>query len=485
MMTKIHAVQVSARSLPVALLLSSMIFGVGNAAQPFEVTPLPDKRNLHGSAVHGNHLYVVSGDEPMPKGFTNKVHSARINDDRSLGPWFENTPLPINLIYIANNVMVVDNHLYVVGGQEVSDIPGAANPGSEYNAAPNNSAVYAPIGADGRLGQWQRSGRYAGEGGQGAAATTDGRFLYVTGGINKAGIAQREVFYARIQRGTGSVGPWAATAPLPSPLWSHSLFFHNGNLYTLGGRMGSEMSSVTDAVMVSYVNDDGTLQPWRISPMKLAFPVELASACAADDFLFLFCGRDPGGRIVEQIQFSRLTGDGISPWRSIGTSMAARIYSSAALDPVRRAVYITGGRFTTNYADTTDRAYCFPLRATAHASAPASTTTAVNTFLPHQEAYALATSQGKPVFLMVYSNSIEFTRADLQTLCQSAAFGAGTSNLVLGSLDAAAHPEVARNLGLIRVPAYLIIGPDGSLRASMSGRKSEAELLQFIAAHGS
>lgn len=446
-----------------------------HAAKPFEVTPLPDKRNLHGSAVTGDYVHIFSGDEPQPKGFTPTVMSARVNDNLTLGEWLPNRPLPINLIYIGNNVLVIDNDVYIVGGQEVSDIPGAANPGSEYNQAPNNSAVYARVDADGRFGPWKRSSRYNGEGGQGTAAATDGRFLYVTGGLLPDDAAINEVHFAPILR-DGSVGAWNATAPLPTPLHSHSAYFHNGTVYTFGGRMGN--NQVTANVYQGSLNDDGTITQWTISPMKLAFPVELATACAADDFLFLFCGRNQEEAVVEQIQFSSLTPDGISPWGSIGTSMTARIYSSAALDRKRRVIYMTGGRFSSRYTDINDKSYGFPLRR-PQTSPEIAAATKGSTFLPHDAAFERARTENKRMFLAVYSNAITYTRAEFERLASSSSFSGAANQLVLGRMDAAANPEAARNLGLIRVPSYLIISPTGEVVARTSGRKTEAELLAF------
>jgi len=454
-----------------------------HAAEPFEVQPLPTTLNLHGAAIVGDYMYVISGDKPQPEGFTNQVISAKINDDLTLQPWIKNRPLPVNLIYLANNIVVVGDVIYVIGGQEVSDIPGAANPGSEYNHAANNTAVYAKVGENGILTPWLRSSPYPGKMGQGSAAATDGHNLYVIGGLNDPGDnASPEVFCAPLNA-DGTVGTWVPTSKLPTALWSHAAYFHNGSIYVLGGRAGSNDAAITNRVLVGRVGDQGGIESWIESPSSLAYPVEVASVCAADDFLFLFCGRTQGGQMIEKIQFSMLTAEGLSPWQEVPTVMNTRIYASAALDRRRRAIYIAGGRFTDRYRDLVDKVYCFRLLPKAEQAAPAVAPqmAAAPAFAPHEQALARAQAEGKNLFLFAYSNNIEFTRQELAKVSASPEFLKGTDAMVLGMMDVSKHGELAEKMRLLRVPTFMIVDPAGNIVSRESGRKSIPELLAFIA----
>ncbi len=470
----------------IATALASSLLPVSAQAQQTvgaqQVQSLPMPRNLHGSVVVGDYLHIISGDEPMPSGFTNEIISAKINDDHTLQPWFKNKPLPINLIYIGNNVMVLDQYFYIVGGQEVSDIPGAADPGSNYNHAPNNSAVYARVDPQGRIGEWKRSSRWNGDNGMGAAAATDGRYLYAIGGTSDASSHPMDLVCFAPILGTGDVGNWSITSKLPTPLTNHSAYFHNGSIYTLGGRTSAEVTSVTNKVYVTEVLENGQLTPWRVSPMRLAYPVELASACAADDWLFMFCGRSPEGKdsMIRAIQFSKLTSQGISPWGQVATSITARSYSSAALDPKRRAVFISGGRFANDYRTLNEKVFAFPLVPSSGEATPEVAQDRSNTFLDHNRAFAEAQTTNKNLFLFIYSDRIEFSKNELANLSNSGDFVGNTNDYILGMLNVREEESFARQHSVIRVPTYMIMDPSGKVIKKTSGKKTKQDLLNFI-----
>jgi hypothetical protein len=353
------------------------------------------------------------------------------------------------------------------------------------------------VAPNGIIGEWQRSGRYMGQGGRGAAAATDGRFLYVMGGMREPQDSMSpEVFYAPLGA-DGSVGDWRPTAALPTPLSNHSAYFHNGNIYIFGGRKTN--ASITNEVLVARVRDDGQLDPWEVSPARLAVPVEVASSCAADDFLFLFCGQTTGGGLHNAIQYSMLTSDGITAWASVNTTMNARIYASAALDRQRRAIYISGGRFSTRYTDLNDKVFCFKLQQrTAEPTPAAAPAPSVATmvgggqaspavgappavgFLPHTEAMRLAAESNRNSFIMVYSSNIGFSRTELMVLENSQAFRQAAQHVVCGKLDIVDHPDLARQLGLIRVPAYFLLDSRGNVLRRETGRRPEAELIGWL-----
>ncbi|MDX1971207.1 MAG: kelch repeat-containing protein [Candidatus Sumerlaeia bacterium] len=453
--------------------------GFAGAVQPLEVNPLPKPRNLHGSIVVGDYYFIISGDEPMPDGFTNQVITAKINPDRSLGAWFQNRPLPINVIYIGNNVLRVKDKLYIVAGQEVSDIPGAANPGSEYNHSPNNTAIYATVDqTTGVLGDWQRSAPYAATTGQGAAAATDGRALYVIGGLEDPGEKpSNQVFFTTLDS-NGIPTSWKATSPLPTPLANHCAFVNNGSIYTLGGIINEQESSATQDVYVSEIQPDGSLSPWRVAPQKLSYNVNLASAAAADDFLFLFCGRTPQRTTLSKVQFAQITSSGLSNWADRDTPITARSFSSAAMDPIRRSVYVSGGRFSSNYADINDKVFCFPLRP-SNASLFASRS--FGGFKGFEEAKEFAQSMKKNIFTCVYSSDIQFSSEAMIKLSQDQLILAKTENFLLAQLDIAESPSLQERYGIYRVPSYMLLDPNGQVLKRKDGLRSVQELLTMFA----
>jgi N-acetylneuraminic acid mutarotase len=454
--------------------LAAAPLAVGLAGQPILVTPLPTRLNLNGSTVVGGHLITLGGD--ATEGFSPKSYVAPINLDRTLGAWREDRPLPYNLIYLGNSVLTVSGSLYVCGGQQVKDIPG----GSTYDKQPHRYVLHAPVGSDGSIAEWKRSTEWSEVGSVGAAAVTDQRNLYMLGGnaaTEEGSGVTNAVCYAPILS-DGKLGSWVAGRSMPKGLIFHSAYFHNGSIYVVGGRIALSEDAVSDGVYSVVVNDDGSLGEWQTSAQKLAYPVNGASACAADDFLFLFCGRTLKGELVERIQYSKLTLTGISEWRAVDTTITSRYYSSAAIDLTRRAVYIVGGRRSTNFQDTNSDVFCYPL--VAKAAAPAAIPGGSAGFLPFEAARAKAQAEGKNLFVFAYSSQIDMSREALARFEGSAEFKTPHERTIYSSLDISNSPKAVRDLGIMRVPSYVVFDAAGRILAKESGIKAPSVIRKLI-----
>lgn len=96
------------------------------------------------------------------------------------------------------------------------------------------------------------------------AAATDGRYLYVIGGVDHRGRYVKTVEYARI-RADGSLSRWRPTAALSTGRFYLAAVYLNGYLYALGGGTGPLGSDNTPTALVerAKVHGDGSLAPWR------------------------------------------------------------------------------------------------------------------------------------------------------------------------------------------------------------------------------
>lgn len=96
------------------------------------------------------------------------------------------------------------------------------------------------------------------------AAATDGRFIYVIGGVDGHGTYVKTVEYAEIEN-DGSLDRWRPTSALNTGRIYLAAAYLNGFIYVLGGGTGPLGSDNTPTALVerARVRSDGSLGPWR------------------------------------------------------------------------------------------------------------------------------------------------------------------------------------------------------------------------------
>lgn len=81
-------------------------------------TPLQVPRQMYGTVVLGNYLYVIGGNiqgkGEDPEGYVITVEKAHINPDGSLGQWEQTRPLPSNRSYIHNSTLALNDIVYIL-----------------------------------------------------------------------------------------------------------------------------------------------------------------------------------------------------------------------------------------------------------------------------------------------------------------------------------------------------------------------------------
>jgi N-acetylneuraminic acid mutarotase len=141
---------------------------------------IPGARSGQGSVVYNGYVYVFGGLNGKNKPTANTSY-AKINDDGTLGTWHSTASLPEKLS--DTSATVFNGFVYVLGGRN----------GNNNSTA---SAYYAPINADGTLGNWQATNALPAASSAGAATSTGG-YVYMTGG--ESSNDTNNVYYAPLQ----------------------------------------------------------------------------------------------------------------------------------------------------------------------------------------------------------------------------------------------------------------------------------------------
>ena len=170
------------------------------------------------------------------------------------------------------------------------------------------------------------------------AAASDGRHLYVVGGVGPDGRYVLPVEYAPI-RADGSLGPWRQTSPLREGRFYLAAVVHRGYLYALGGGGGplGDDNLPLASVERAAIRDDGSLGPWQIHSY-LTTPRRGLKAVLAGDQLYAIGGYN--GQFLKSIE--RLSLAGPADW--VLEAQQARIdrYIHAAARHGRH-LYLLGG----------------------------------------------------------------------------------------------------------------------------------------------
>lgn len=458
-------------SFALLIFLVPPLFGAGS----FEVTPLSYPRNMHGSTIVGDYLYVVGGD--TPGGFTKSVQSAAIQPDQSLGPWLENTALPVNLIYLGNSVAATTTTIYVCGGQGVREMEGP----TQYEKRDSPLTYFGQPGPSGIVGDWQKTEAWGAPQSIGTAAVTNGSHLYAIGGGSTAEEADGKLVYmAKLSPADGRPGSWMETSPLPEGRMFHAAHQHEGKIYVAGGRKPTGGQEISDLVFLAEILSDGTLADWQRGSQALEYPASSSAACGSRRYLFLFNGMTQDDQLLERVQFARLEANGLGEWKSTGTDLSARYYASAVLDQKRHAVYITGGRRTSYYLDINAKVYCYPLKAPSKPPEIPAKSSGEDQFYSYQEGRALAQKGNHNLLIYFYSENARASETLLNVLSQSSSFYRGIGETVPVAVNVFQQPGLARQFRISRLPAVVLVNPEGGVLRKTSGLLSQNEIVDFV-----
>jgi len=165
-------------------------------------------------------------------------------------------------------------------------------------------------------------------------------YMYCIGGRTTAGVIVDSVYYAAVNS-DGSLGPWTATASMPSTCTTHAGAVYNGRIYVWGG--WDNNGTVLASCFYAQPNPDGTISSWTTSAVTLPVAVDLIGngVHAYQDNLYTINGANASGTALSTAYVSKLTGAGdFGPWQATASTPTPRKYLNTAVVETASGAYI-------------------------------------------------------------------------------------------------------------------------------------------------
>lgn len=211
--------------------------------------PLPSSYHGGSAFVTNNRVYLVGGQSNGTYGGV--VYTAAMNEDGSIGAWFEGPTIPASTG--TSDTVVTNNRVYVLGG--------------------NSGGIFtATIDSNGVIGSWSLVGSSPTQA-YGARVITTRNRVYMIGG-DAGGTPVIATYYATINT-DGTLGAWTQGSNFPIGLGDAGAIVTSSRLYILGGRNPNPISNVYSTPISGSLNDytsyyDGTIT--SIDPNNFRLP---------------------------------------------------------------------------------------------------------------------------------------------------------------------------------------------------------------------
>ncbi|KAF0125815.1 MAG: hypothetical protein FD189_1175 [Elusimicrobia bacterium] len=320
-----------------ALYAAALLLCVGSLnAQFLPTTPLPQALLSHTVVTMAGRIYVAGGISNSGGiygrgGYLNNVYySAQMNPDGTLGAWQVASPMPEMLGLGLHASLAHNGKLYVLGGTNLF--------------GPRDVAYYSTANGDGSLSPWIPTTPMPAKL-MGHSAASDGKRIYVTGGIVR-NIGSHAAVYSAPFNADGTLGAWRAETSLPARLFSHRSMVRNGRLMIFGGSAdhtlypsGQPAGAISAKVLSAAINPDGALGAWQeLAPLPV--PMMLHAAAATSNSVYVFGGFNGG--VSNAVYFAPFLADGtLGAWQALH-ALPRNLLSLAAL-ATEDYVYTLGG----------------------------------------------------------------------------------------------------------------------------------------------
>ena len=445
--------------------------------------------DLHGSAIVGSRVYVFGGKKGTE--WNKQSWSAELKSDGTLGPWRNEPDLPEYRTHIGQLAVTVNDRIYIVGGLVVASASLA-----DRTITSAKYALWTTIDSEGKLTGWRASAPFPDKPISNGAATADEQHLYVTGG-KLTNITDRVL--------VGDLGPdgspinWRDTGRLPVPLWYHGAEILDGRLYIWGGRSVEDDKMLNDKVYCAPISTNGTVGQW-VTLGSVPQPTFRSGSLGFNDYLVSVGGLYAGGVPTKNISFCQINNGMLSQWQTIESDLAGAMYVSITVDKPRSWVLASGGRFgqsdkemgAKNVVDTV-QLFRVPQPAQrrtvvsyagSQPSGQASAGTAAATgasFLKLDDALRQAPTAGRKILVFCYSPETPSCRRLWTALAYDATFRTMASNFLIAAIDTAG-PEISLcyRYQVFKVPSFVVLAPDGSLRGRLVGPNDTASVTTFL-----
>jgi hypothetical protein len=248
------------------------------------------------TCTYQNWVYILGGDSTgASTSAMDYAGFARIQADRTLGPWTETTPLPRRL-WIPQAIQY-GGWVYLIGGYQISG---------------SSREVYrAQIQPNGTLGAWQPQNPLPAAM-YGHTSVLYGSRIYVLGNWY-----EHQVFFVEIQP-DGTLGTWHTTTSLPEFLYASDAAIVGDRLFVFGGKeIIDGVQTIVPHVRYADIQPSGHLTVWTSTdPMPQArWFHQVEFLCGR---VFVVGGAGAGG-LVPEVTEGEIFPDGSVAWTNIGT----------------------------------------------------------------------------------------------------------------------------------------------------------------------
>ena len=468
------------------ILPSSMVYSFC-----FETTQLPESRQMYGTVVLGDCLYVVGGNSTS--GYDDKVLKATINADGTLGRWSETTRMPQPRTYISNMTIALNDVLYVIGG---------------WDAIQNQNLktiLWSRPGVNGDLGPWKESLTFPGEGLSCSVAVSTAGHIHLIGGYTQSDQPTNQVWSASLNA-DGDFVKWEAAPPLPRPIWFHNAAVVGNRVWVWSGLVTPENTSVQAEIFSAGILADGRLSVWRTELSRLPQPFYRAACTACGPYLMSFCPSYAGGVESNEVWYCALTEAGLSPWQKLQTNIKPKVYLDVSTDFRRGLIYLPGGRESTKVSDSlVGSVYYFRLsrQAIGTDEGTEATTAATYTdvkpgssrlsylhvketstdaprgFVSYEEVRTQRLTTNLPVVVYFHSpwaKQCETQRHYLQDF-QAPEY---QSKVLLSWVDVTLFPQLVQQMGVFRTPCWIYYDSSGKELKRKIGILTKDELVMWL-----
>lgn len=248
--------------------------------------------------------------------------------------------------------------LYAVGGMTFLDAP---------RGRLLNTVERARILEDGSLGPWAAVAPLTTPR-RGPAVVVAADFLYAIGGYN--GLFLNTVERARI-REDGSLASWEVVPDiLTTTRYIHGATVEAGRVYVFGGK-NREDGSAKNSVEFSQIQPDGALGPWHEGP-GLLVPRFLSASAALHGYLFVLGGYN--GRYLDGVERARAGPEGLEPWSEVARLSQPK--EGMAVVASGLYLYVIGGSRSGTYFRDVEYAAVGPDGDLGHSTTPPATSPA-------------------------------------------------------------------------------------------------------------
>lgn len=456
----------------------------------FKTLSLPEPRQMYGTAVLGDYLYVIGGDSKA--GVEKSVLKALILPDGTLWSWSQTTPLPHPLMYIGNTTMVLHDVLYVVGGYDPD------------RRIHKQTILWTRPKPNGELEPWKESTPFPGEGIDNSVVVSTPGHIHLIGGYTQRN-QPTNVVWSAVINDRGDFVSWKSAPPLPVPLWFHNAAVVSGRVWVWGGLTTAKNTSVNALVYSAPVLADGTLGQWRNEPFSLPKPFYSAACTSSGPYLLSFCPRYAGGTESNDIWFAEITERGISPWQKMDTDLKAKLYLGVATDFRRGVIFLPGGRITYPVKKSLDETV-YVFRLTKKATEPpdarvVSTITipdessnlphlsflylrekpkdAFAEFLPYEVGREKSLQTKLPLIVYFHSPTARPCETQRQVL-QQFNFANYKDKLIFTWVDTTLFPQLVQQMGVFKVPCWIYFDASGNELKRKVGIINESELQSWL-----